>query len=166
MVAGEALKYVMCECSMAQHRLAKMIGKNQQYVSRFCLRRNDVDELADMLGAMGYEIIIRKSKGGFPEQGCVRIDGKVKEREPQGKLHNNVRALMGGTSVIELAKALGVTRGCVYHYMECMNLTLEVKKRLATALGCDIEDIISYKNIEQKKRKQLKVNLEGLDYDE
>ena len=83
-------------------------------------------------------------------------------------LYNNIRYLMGDMGVSELSRRLGVTRQCVYHYMESTTLEPITVKKIAKAIGCNAKDIISPVPMEKNMRKSVNktINLMGLEDDE
>lgn len=171
MTSADILKLAMSDCNMTQSRLGKILGKSVKVMWRYTHLRTDVDEWRDMLAAMGYEVIVRKARGGVMEDGAYKVDGReyAPFHVPEDTvLYNNIRYLMGDMGVSELSRRLGVTRQCVYHYLESTTLEPITVKKIAKAIGCNAKDIISPVSMEKNKRKAVNktINLMGLEDDE
>lgn len=88
MTSKDAIRKIMDEQGISQYKLADMCGMKSQSNVTGVLNRGTsmrVDVLEQMIGAMGYEIVIRKVK-----EDC---DGMVIHEERNEKESINVRKL-------------------------------------------------------------------------
>lgn len=71
MKANEVVQKIMESDGVTQKKLAEALGFNApQYVSNMLYRKNGmrVDNLAKMLNAMGYTLVVRRAGIGKPEE--------------------------------------------------------------------------------------------------